>query len=110
MRLPIKQDYMAVYGACLPKIGLLGELSGPVVLLYSVVKALLDDLAQLQELRQMRMENKPWPVTPGTEKDALLYLTTGTRSWMASALEQAPGVEAKLSEFSKRKFWRCCRK
>jgi hypothetical protein len=100
----VRQDYMEVFHACSPKIGLLGELSEGVVLLYAMVKALLDEIAQLSEFKQVLIEKKPLSVQPGTEREALLVATNGTRTWMAAALQQAPIVEAQLDSFSKKKF------
>jgi hypothetical protein len=102
----VQQDYMEVFSASLPKIGLLGELSGPVVGLYSVVKSLLDDIAQLVAAQQRLVDGKPLSTAPNTVRTALLAAMTETRGWMVSALQQAPAVETQLERFSKKKFWR----
>jgi hypothetical protein len=101
----VRQDYMEVFRACLPKIGLLGGLSGSVVLLYSIVKALLDDIAQLVEVRHLLVEKKALPMAAGTERANLLAAMQATRTWMVSGLERAPAVEAELQKFTQKRFW-----
>lgn len=100
----VRQDYMEVFHACAPKIGLLGGLSEGVVLLYAMVKSVLEDMALLSEIKQSLMEQKPLPVQSGSEREAILTITNGMRTWMAAALQQAPIIEAQLEAFSSKRF------
>jgi hypothetical protein len=100
----VRQDYMEVFHACAPKIGLLGGLSEGVVLLYAMVKAVLEDMALLSDFKQSLIERKPLPVRSGNEREAILTVTNGMRAWMAAALQQAPIIEAQLETFSSNRF------
>lgn len=54
--IPIAQDYFSVFNSVSPKIGLLGDLSGPVVRFYSMCKSLIDEIDAFGKHRENIMK------------------------------------------------------
>ena len=95
----VTQDYFSVFHATASKIGLLGELSGPVTALYVFGKGLVEDLATLRKWNETR---EPPP------RAELLEFLQAAHSLFETVQTEGAAVMARLGVFaSNRNRWLC---
>jgi len=97
----VGQDYFAVFHALCPKIGLLGPLSGEVVLLYAVGKSLLEDIHTLREIYERARSGQG-----NLDRDELLARSQSAASLFRVISDLGPQVVAILAAYAARRWWR----
>jgi hypothetical protein len=92
----VDQDYFTVFNATCSQIGALGPLAAKVVQLYAAGKGLLEDVAELRDVRERF-------VTNGTPIDRrwLLQTTQATRQFMEWIVVHGGQVAGQLAAHAK---------
>jgi hypothetical protein len=100
----VSQQYFTVFHAVCPKIGLLGSLSDPVVLLYMKGKSLLEDMHYLADMYE-RDRNGQGVLDRGE----LLHRSQGIANMLDTILEGGPQVVTALAAHAARPWWEAFR-
>jgi hypothetical protein len=95
----VSHDYFAVFHSLASKIGLLGELSGPVVGLYVLAKAIVEDLGSLQETQAELLRGEI-----ALDREGLLRFATELQELLRRALRDGPTVVEQLNDFAERRW------
>lgn len=95
----LSQGYLSVYSAVCPKLGLLGPLAGDVIRVYSGLKRLFEDFAELKDLRDRALDGGALP-----SRAALLKRTREVVDQMTLLSESAVSLTSALSVHAKRRW------
>jgi hypothetical protein len=102
----VTQDYFTVFHALCPKIGLLRPLNGEVVLtsevvqLYTVGKALLEDVHTLREIYERARSGQGI-----VNHKELLARSQSVKRLFQDILERGPQVVNALAAYAARRWW-----
>ena len=96
-RIFLTQDYFSAFHATISKIGLIGELAGPVTRLYVFGKGLVEDLAQLRMMHETS--------APGTRQELSDYLKE-VRSLFEAVETEGRQLIARLDEYVERRWFK----
>ena len=95
----VTHDYFAVFHSLVSKIGLLGELSSPVVRLYIFGKAIVEDLELLREMQGEVLRGEI-----GLKREGLLRFATELQGLFQQVLKDGPTVVDQLNDFAARRW------
>jgi len=96
----ITQDYFQVFNVHCPKLGLLGDAAAPIVGVYTIAKAAVEDVRSL---------NKAASQEQPLDRAMLLSFTTDLRVILDEFMSKGADAIKELHRFEKRRYLGCFR-